>query len=201
MDTPSSFRTSFSLLDRLRRQPDDQDAWGAFVDRYGPLVYSWCRQWQLQDADARDVTQEVLLRLARTMRAFTYDPAGTFRGWLRTLARHAWSDFVAARQRPGEGSGGDVDRLLDNVAAPDELVQHLESAFDLEVLEEARLRVQWRVDSSSWDAFRLTALEGVAGAEVATRLGLSVAAVYKAKSRVLKMLQDEVRQMEEAPTP
>jgi RNA polymerase sigma factor (sigma-70 family) len=199
MDSSPSSRTSFSLLDRLRRQPDDQDAWGAFVDRYGGLVYSWCRQWQLQDADARDVTQDVLLRLARRLRAFTYDPAGSFRGWLRTLARHAWSDFVAARRRPGEGGGGDLDRLLDNVAAPDGLVQHLESAFDLEVLEEARLRVQFRVDGSSWEAFRLTALEGVAGAEAATRLGLSVAAVYKAKSRVLKMLQEEVQQMEALP--
>jgi RNA polymerase sigma-70 factor (ECF subfamily) len=200
MDSPSSDRTSFSLLARLRQQPDDQDAWAAFVDRYGGLLYSWCRSWQLQDADARDVTQDVLLRLARALRAFTYDPAGSFRGWLRTLARHAWSDFVAARQRPGQGSGGDVDRLLEHVAAPDELVRHLESAFDLEVLEEARLRVQWRVDGSSWDAFRLTALEGVAAAEAATRLGLSLAAVYKAKSRVLKMLQAEIQKMEEAPT-
>ena len=97
--------TRASLLGRLRHNPLDQAAWGEFVEHYGAKVYAWCRKWGLQEADAQDVTQDVLLRLARKMKDFTYDPARSFRAWLKTLTSHAWSDFVEARRRPGLGSG------------------------------------------------------------------------------------------------
>ena len=61
-DSPLSTRTS--LLLRLRQAPPDQEAWAEFVDRYGPQIHGWCRRWGLQEADAQDVTQTVLLRLA-----------------------------------------------------------------------------------------------------------------------------------------
>ena len=60
------------LLGRLRRNPGDQAAWSSFVDRYGVRVYGWCRYWKLQEADARDVTQNVMLELARQMSEFEY---------------------------------------------------------------------------------------------------------------------------------
>src|SRR5438132_14128374 len=97
--------TSPTLLARLRHSPADQTAWGEFVDRYGPRIYAWCRHWRLQEADAQDVTQAVLVRLAEKMRAFAYDPQRSFRGWLKTLARHAWDDLRAARGRHAPGSG------------------------------------------------------------------------------------------------
>jgi RNA polymerase sigma factor (sigma-70 family) len=200
MAEDSTSRTRLSLLERLRRQPEDQTAWREFVDRYAPRIYAWCKQWRLQEADARDVTQNVLLRLAEKMRTFTYDPQRSFRGWLRTLTRHAWSDFVAAQQRAGWGSGSSaVEEFLHSVASGDSLVSHLEQQFDLELLEEARLRVQDRVDAHSWEAFRLATEENVSGGDVAARLGMTVVAVYKAKSRILKMLQDEIKQLDVEP--
>src|SRR5437016_2406432 len=142
MDGAPGWQTSATLLGRLRRQPTDQAAWEQFVEQYGPLVYAWCRQWRLQDADAEDVTQAVLVKLTARMRTFAYDPAGSFRGWLRGLARHTWSDFVASLQRPGRGSGDiAVADALNTVAARDDLVTHLEAQFDREVLEEAAARV------------------------------------------------------------
>src|SRR5436190_6829093 len=105
MEEASGVRTSLTLLGRLRQQPTDQQAWAQFVARYGPTLYSWCRQHKLEDVDAEEVTQMVLALLAEKMRTFAYDPTRSFRGWLRTLTRHAWSDFVTARQRTGRGSG------------------------------------------------------------------------------------------------
>jgi RNA polymerase sigma factor (sigma-70 family) len=189
--------TSASLLARLREDPDDQAAWQAFVARYAPRIASWCQGWGLQDADTHDVTQNVLLKLAGQMRTFTYDPNGSFRAWLKTLTRHAWSDFVRSRERPGRGSGSaEVERLLHEVTAGDALARHLNDLFDQEVLEEARLRVEWRVDRQSWEVFRLTALEHRPPAEVAAEWGLNVAAVYKAKSRIVKMLREEIHRLE-----
>jgi len=197
MSADSVSTTRLSLLVRLRQQPEDQGAWSEFVDRYAPRIYGWCRQRQLQDADARDVTQNVLLKLAAKMRSFHYDSSGSFRAWLKTVTHHAWSDYVTGRQRPGLGSGSaEVEELLQQVTAGEELAAHLKDEFDQELLEESRLRVQGRVDARTWEAFRLTALESRSGAEVAAELGMTVAAVFKAKSRVLKMLQDEVRQLE-----
>jgi RNA polymerase sigma-70 factor (ECF subfamily) len=185
-DTPSS-QTSPTLLGRLRQQPSDQAAWEQFVERYGRLILAWCRQAQLQDADIEDVTQIVLVKLADKMRTFDYDAAKSFRGWLRTLTRHAWSDFVESRQRAGRGTGdSQTEGLLYTLPARDELVSHLEEQFDREVLEEASARIRVRVEPSSWQAFQLTAVEGLTAAEAAARLGKEVAAVAKARRRVQK---------------
>src|SRR5437899_11771232 len=170
MESSSGSLTSPSLLGRLRRDPTDQQAWREFVQRYGPKIYRWCRQWKLQEADVEDVTQNVLLKLAAKLQSFVYDPAQSFRGWLKTLTAHALSDVVADRRRPGQGSGDSkVADLLDTLEARADLVAHLEEEFDREVLEEALTRVQVRVAPRRWEAFRLTALEGLSGAEVATR--------------------------------
>ncbi len=93
--------TSVTLLERVARSGvPDQPAWAEFVDRYGRKVYLWCLRWGLQEADAQDVVQAVLLKLAVHMKAFRYDPARSFRTWLKTVAHHAWRDFVDAQRRP-----------------------------------------------------------------------------------------------------
>lgn len=197
MDDASHSITSTTLLGRLRCAPADEAAWREFVDRYGPKIYGWCRKWQLQPADAEDVTQNVLVRLASRLRTFVYDPAQSFRGWLKTLTWHVLSDYMSARRRPGQGSGDpDVARELESIAARDDLMQQLAEDFDREMLEEAQARVQARVGPRRWQAFCLTAYDGLSGAEVARRLDMKVITVFTAKSKVLKLLQKEIRKLE-----
>src|SRR5262249_55834323 len=192
-DTPPPPPTSPPLLGGLRQEPADQEAWAEFVRRYGPQVYRWCRRWGLQEADAEDVTQAVLVQLSARMRTFTYDPARSFRAYLRTVVRYAWCDFLETSKQPGAGVGGsDVLGLLETVEAGDDLVRARDEQFDQEVLAEAQARVRQRVEPHTWEAFRLTALDGLSGAEAAARLGLKVATVYKAKSKVQQMLHEEV---------
>jgi RNA polymerase sigma-70 factor (ECF subfamily) len=190
--------TSTTLLGRLRQEPADQEAWTEFVRRYGPHVYRWCRRWRLQEADAQDVTQAVLVRLADRMRTFAYEPAGSFRAYLKTLARYAWYDFLEASKQPDAGVGGsDVLKRLQSVEAEGDLLQRLNEQFDQELLSEAQERVRQRVELHTWEAFRLTALEGQSGADIAAQLGIKVATVYKAKSKVQQMLQEEVARLEQ----
>ncbi len=189
--------TNVSLLGKLRRDPDDQQAWREFVERYGPKIFQWCRQWHLQEADAHDVTQTVLVKLTRTLGTFEYDPKQRFRAWLKTLTNHALSDFLASRRRPGLGSGdSQILQVLDGLEARDDLVRHLAEEFDRELLEEALRRVRAKVAPHHWEAFRLTALEGLAGAEAAERLGMKVATLFTTKSKVQKLVQEEVRALE-----
>jgi RNA polymerase sigma-70 factor (ECF subfamily) len=199
MDGLPDSGTRITLLGRLRRDPTNQAAWAEFVDHYGARIYAWCRKWGLQEADAQDVTQNVLLKLARKMGEFTYDPSRSFRAWLKTLTHHAWSDFLESRARPGLGSG-DSQALdtLNSLAAREDLVRQLEEEFDRELLEEAMLRVRLRVAPQTWQAFALTALEGLSGADAAARIPMQVAQVFVAKRRVQKMLREEVARLEQA---
>jgi RNA polymerase sigma factor (sigma-70 family) len=187
---PADCDTVTSLLSRLRHDPKDAAAWARFERLFGPTIYGWCRKWRLQDADARDVTQAVFLKLARALPNFAYDPGRNFRGWLKTVARNVRSDYLSCRDRAGRGRGGDdagqdLDRLPAREPSGD--------VFDRELLARAGLRVRRRVTGPTWEAFRRTALEGQSGKEASTATGLRVAQVFVARSRVLKLLRQEVR--------
>lgn len=189
--------TRATLLTQLRQNPPDQAGWDEFVERYGRHIYRWCRQWKLQDADARDVTQDILVKLTQKLRSFAYDPARSFRGWLKTVAHHAWRDFVDGRRHPQPATGdSQVQELMLTLEAREDLAQKLEEAFDLELLEAAKVRVRLRVAAQTWEAFCLVALEGLPVAEVAARVRLQVAMVYVAKSKVQKMLKEEIGKLE-----
>ena len=192
-----SAQTSPTLLGRLRDNPSDETAWNLFVQRYGPCIERWCRGWQLQEADAQDVTQNVLLRLSEKLRSFEYDPDKSFRAWLKTLSHHVWRDFLDAKRRPGVGSGDtNVVQLLHSVEARDDLAQKLEEEYDRDLLDRAIEIVQPRVAENTWEAFRLLVFEGLSGAEAAERTGMQVSMVFVAKSRVQKMLQQEIERLE-----
>jgi RNA polymerase sigma factor (sigma-70 family) len=181
---------------RLQQAPADHSAWQSFVDRYGPRIHGWCRQWGLQEADAQDVSQVVLLKLLSAMKQFEYQPSQRFRAWLKTITHHAWQDLVRSRRRLEMDRPVTANDPLESLAARDDLTASLEQAYEQESLEQALARVRQRVQAKTWDAFRLTALEGLSGAEAAVRLGLPVTSVYKAKSNVQKLLEAEIRYLE-----
>jgi RNA polymerase sigma-70 factor (ECF subfamily) len=185
------------LLDRLRQDPDNQAAWGEFVQRYAPRIYAWCRHWRLQPADAEEVTQNVLVKLVAKLATFTYDPSRSFRAWLKTLTHHAWVDYLDSFKTVG--TGGDSSQMrqrLESLEARDDLVQRLNAEFDQEVLQEAMARVRQRVEPQTWQAFSLTSLEGLTGPEAAARIPMKEAMVFVARGRVLKMLRQEIQRLE-----
>src|SRR5438552_10952747 len=88
--------TRASLLLRLG-DPGDAEAWREFVDLYTPLVYGYARKQGLQDADAADLSQEVLGTVAGAMGRFQYDPGrGAFRNWLFTVVRRKLANWRLA---------------------------------------------------------------------------------------------------------
>jgi RNA polymerase sigma factor (sigma-70 family) len=190
--------THASLLGRLYRSgAADQDAWREFVERYGRRIYNWCRRWQLQDADAEEVTQRVLVLLLAKMKDFVYDPSRSFRAWLKTVTHHAWRNLVTRRQHvlSGGGHSGQWEQLL-TVEAREDLVERLEREFDHELLEEAMIRVRLRVAPHNWEAFRLVAIRGEDPREVAQRLEMRIAHVYAARSSVQRLVRREIEVLE-----
>ncbi len=185
--------TSLTLLERIQVNPDDPEAWRLFVERYQPRIRRWCLAWGLQDSDADDLAQDVLVKLFAALHKFRYDPARSFRAWLKTVTQHAWSDFIAARRKDPGHNAGSVSRIADSADAQSDLERQLEEAFDRELLDVAMHRIKSRVKPATWAAFQLTAIEGLSGADAAQKLGIPVANVFVAKHRVQKMLQEEVR--------
>jgi hypothetical protein len=77
------------------------------------------------------------LKLADKLRTFTYDPSSSYRGWLRRLTQHAWSDFSEGRRKPGAGSGDTgVFAMLETIEAKEDLVKRMDEAFDRELLDQ-----------------------------------------------------------------
>src|SRR5262249_58385846 len=110
-----------SLLVRIR-DLQDQEAWREFVAIYGPVVYGFARKRGLQEADAGDLTQEVMRAVAAVAGRLEYDPRkGWFRSWLYTVARNKLHDFLLARRRHGQGTGDSkVQALLEEQPAQPE---------------------------------------------------------------------------------
>jgi RNA polymerase sigma factor (sigma-70 family) len=197
MDQSPGSYTRITLLGRLRSTPNDPAAWNEFVKWYGQKIYVWCRAWGLQEADAQDVTQDVFLKLSSRMQDFSYDPNGSFRAWLKTVTHHAWQDYLSKKRKPGQGVGSEAAfGLLEAVEARDDLARYLADAADQELLLEAATRVRLRIAPRTWDAFQLLAVEGLSGAEAAKRLGMKVATVFVARSKVQRMLREELARLE-----
>ena len=197
MSGENEIPTSPTLLGRLRTSPHDAAAWSEFVDRYGVVIYKWCCKWGLQHADAEDVTQNVLLDLGRQMRSFEYRSDGRFRGFLRTIAHRSWCDFVTNRRRQTAGSGDSmIADILARVPVGDDLVDLVDAEGERELFEVAQKLVRLRVDVQTWQAFEMTALLGESGTNVSKQLHMPIASVYQAKSRIQKLLKDQVEQLD-----
>jgi RNA polymerase sigma factor (sigma-70 family) len=188
--------TRLSLLVRLCDARDD-GAWSQFVEIYAPLVYGYARKQGLQDADAADLTQDVLQAVSGAIRRLDYDPRrGSFRGWLFTVARNKLRKFLAAQKRPGRGTGdSDVQHRLNELPArEDEQSAWWDEEYERRVFAWAAEQVRGCFSDSTWQAFWQTAVEGKTGLQAAQSLGLSVAAVYLAKGRVMNRLKELIRE-------
>ncbi len=190
--------TRITLLTQLRHDPSDQAGWDELVERYGRHIHRWCRQWKLQDADAEDVTQDILVKLTQKLcSSRTTRRAVSAAGSRRSLTM--LEDFEDSRRHAQRAAGG---------SQVQELMLTLEAREDLAAVgggfrsgtpgsgQAAGERL--RVAPHTWEAFRLLALEGLPVTEVAARVRLQVAMVYVAKSKVQKMLQEEIGKLEMA---
>jgi RNA polymerase sigma-70 factor (ECF subfamily) len=190
--------TRASLLLRLR-DPQDTAAWTVFVRIYAPLVYGYVRRRGLQDADAADLSQEVLGAVAGAVGRLEYDPArGAFRNWLFTIVRRKLVNWLAVRKNRPLGSGDSAtQRLLQRCPAPVTEEDQWEAEWKQRLFTWACEQARQDVAEVTWQAFWRTAIDGQSVKQVAVDLGLSTGAVYIARSRVLARLKELVQSVPE----
>jgi len=186
--------TSVSLLDGLRLHPSP-DAWTRLVGLYTPLIRGWLQRHGVANADAEDLTQEVLAVVVRELPRFQHDGrTGAFRRWLRLITVHRLRDFWRARQgRPQAAGGSDFGQLLDQLEDPNSDLSRLwDREHDQHVARGLLAYLEPQFEPNTWLAFRRVVLDGAKPAVVAAEIGTSVNAVLLAKSRILRRLRQEI---------
>ena len=192
----SAFHTSPSLL--LRVQANDQAAWTRLVDLYAPLVYHWCRRAQLGPEDTADVFQETFRAVANNVHGFRRDrPGDSFRGWLRTITQNKIRDHFRRLQDEPRAAGG-TDANVRMNAEPDPISlkeDESEQKIVHQVLQRTLETIRGEFEPRTWQAFWLVQIDGKATDEVGADLGMTPAAVRKAKRRVLIRLRQEMGEL------
>jgi RNA polymerase sigma-70 factor (ECF subfamily) len=179
--------TPASLLERLRLR-DDQAAWERFVQLYTPLLCHWGQRLGLKGPDLDDLVQDVFAILVRELPEFHYDPRKTFRGWLWTVTVNK----VRQRKRQPAAGRQAAEGLLEELPDRDNGEAVAEAEYRDLLVQQALQLLRAEFQPSTWQAFWQCGVVGRPAAEVAAELGLSLDAVYAAKSRVLRRLRREL---------
>lgn len=187
--------TDAELLEALGKSHPAEADWSRFDKHYRPVILAWARQ-RLNETDAEEVAQGVLVKLLEKLPGHSYDPAkGRFRNWLIKVVSNAISDYVAGLRRGGQGRGESwAAALLENQEARTDLERRLEEITQWEAVREAMAQVRQRIGDRAWSAFWRQAMEGQPAARVATDLGMSVTAVWQARYRVQAMIRERIRE-------
>jgi RNA polymerase sigma-70 factor (ECF subfamily) len=185
--------TRNSLLLRVR-DPADQEAWEAFTAIYRPVIYRLARRRGMQDADAEDLTQRVLVSVSQAIRTWEKDEQrGTFRAWLLRVARNAIINTLTRTPRDAAAGGTSVlDRLKAEETQDTAMNDLIEDEHRRAIFRWAAAQVRTEFHDATWMAFQLTAVDGLSVEAAATEIGKSTGSVYAARSRVMRRLKAKV---------
>jgi RNA polymerase sigma-70 factor (ECF subfamily) len=191
MSTPE---THLSLIERVQ-EGNSSPSWAQFFQLYEPLLRRWVQPYLRQPADADDCIQDVLLVVVEKVPRFVPSGhPGGFRCWLRTIMQYRLHTHWRAKLRqPVAGGLGVYDFLQELADANSELARRMDEEHDRYVVGALLNAIKPEFATSSWEAFWLTAIQGVAPAAAAATLGMSQNAVYIARSRILARLRQEAR--------
>ncbi|MEM7474007.1 MAG: sigma-70 family RNA polymerase sigma factor [Planctomycetota bacterium] len=165
---------------------EDHGAWQSFVDVYSPLVYGFCRKRGMQGQDAADVTQEVLVRVAKAIGKFEYDPGkGLFRDWLARIVSNEICRLHSKRK-------SEVELIEGNLEDSPAFQSLWNVSFQQRLLEVALDRSKEGFSETTWKLFEQSWIEKIPVSQVAENCNVSPDQVYVARSRVLKKLRYEV---------
>ena len=183
------------LLQQSRSQ--DPDLWkhclAKFYDQYMPVIYDWCRRKGLDEPDALDVSHDLMVDIGRKIKRFSIERERRFSDWLFVVTRNAVFDFIKRQRRHSTAD----ERFLDAATESGDLVDRLIEAFDLEIKQEALLRVERETDEVNRQIIDLRFRQGLPGKEVAQRLGIQPNSLYQRVRRLRQELTAAQQQLEE----
>lgn len=190
--------TRRSLLCRVK-DPRDADAWQEFVQIYRPAIYRFARKRGLQPADADDLAQLVFAKVSEKVQDWDFEEkGGSFRAWILVVTRNAVINSLT-RRKPDIASGGTtMTQQLANYKIQQEQVDaELQHEYRRATFRHAAKIVRAEFTETTWQAFWLTSTENLATEVVVDQLGITMGALYAARSRVMRRLKEVVKQLVE----
>lgn len=172
----------------------NQEAWQEFDRLYRPMIRRWLKRYPLQAEDVEDVTQEVLSVVNRRLTEFDHNGhVGAFRHWLRSITIFVTRNVLAKLKRQLDPPASQaIASMLEQLGNSDsDLARQFDREHDQFILGQLLARVAEQFEPATIEAFRRHVVEGVSAAETAAQLGLTLPAVYVAKSRVLRQLREK----------
>ncbi len=183
--------TSLTLLKRVR-QTNDQAAWNRFVSLYSPLLFAFARRASMNDSDAADVVQDVFLVLMAELPGLEYDGVRkNFRGWLKTITVNKCRERQRRRVVVSEGNESGLSGVVDDATVS----KFWENEYQKHLIARALEIMQAEFEPTTWQACWQTTVKERPVADVAAELGITINAVYVARSRVLRRLREELRDL------
>lgn len=189
--------TRYSLIFRLS-DGSDQEAWAEFESVYRPVVYQAARKHGLQDADSQDLVQQVMISIARALQQRPHDQQrAKFRTWLFRVTRNAIINAI--QRRPNDLGSGNTDqhRLLHSVPSEADEEGQWEDDYQRAIFTWASNRIRQEFAEDTWQAFWLTAVEGISCEQAAEKLGKEIGSIYAARSRVVRRLKKKVEEFDQ----
>lgn len=204
MKTPESnelltvFQTRQSLLLQLKENGDDE-VWREFYAIYGRMIFGYALRFRLSHSEAEDVVQEVCVKLFRQILSFDYSPElGHFRGWLKTITKHAVIDYIRRKTRRSDKAEAYREHAeVIGEEKRDKAEELWLREWEKAVMDAALRRVYARVGAQSQRIFHLFVVENRPAAEVGETVGVEANAVYACKHRLLKLIREEVEILKE----
>jgi RNA polymerase sigma-70 factor (ECF subfamily) len=156
--------------------------WDEVVREHSARVYRLAYRLTGNRADAEDLTQEVFLRVFRSLSSYT---PGTFEGWLHRITTNLFLDQVRRRGRIRMDALGDGAELLPaqgDLGSPERGFEHLNLDLDVQAALDDLAPV-YRA------AVVLCDIEGLSYEEIAVTLGIKTGTVRSRISRARARLR------------
>jgi RNA polymerase sigma-70 factor, ECF subfamily len=192
----TEFPDTQSMLLANIQSLENREAWAEFVQIYRPVIYRMARRRGMQDADAQDLSQDVLVRISKAISRWESREGVRFRHWLRTVASNAIVSAVTKPKPHGWLDGSAADQILADTPEVSSTMSELENECFRERYLRAATIVKVDVSPDTWAAFEQTVIQGRTCEEAAESLGKSLGTIYAARSRILKRLQIEAHRLQ-----
>lgn len=185
------WETTTILLEQLQDAQDE--AWQRFTARFRPPMIRFARRCGLSEEQAEDAAQDTLVQFVERYRDGQYERSrGRLGSWLFTLMYNS----IRSQRRDDARSPRQAPRVIDRTtffsALPDEAsaARVWEQDWKHHAISICIDQLRSEVSPSHFQVFELTTFREVPAAEVARQLGLTRDAVYQARYRVLKRLEE-----------
>ena len=181
--------TSKTLLDRIAA--GDEISWDEFYERYGGIVRALARFRGLDDAEADDICQQVMLQFFKQSKTFKFDPdVARFRTYFGLIIKAKITDHYRRRTVLPVGE-------LHEEPAEEQSDEPFLNEWRKIILKEAERELKARVSPETFQAYELYAVQNRPVKKVASFLNCSVNQVYQAKKRCFAMLREILLRMKE----